>query len=81
METNNPTIGPVTGNLMSALRHLECSRNAFYDAMESSVGEQLANQELAKVNDLFDAVRNIIEKEITTNVRDWATATPQPATV
>ena len=81
MEKNNPTIGPVSGHLLNALRSIEDARQSFYLAIDAIGGESMADQALAGCNDQFDAVRDIIEKELTDQFRDWATSNPRPAIV
>lgn len=82
MNTNTtPTIGPVSGHLLNALRSIEDARASFYDAIDAIGGESMADSALAECNDQFNAVRDIIEKELTMQFRDWATSTTRPDTV
>ncbi len=81
MENNNPTIGPVSGHLLNALRSVEDARQSFYLAIDAIGGESMADQALAGCNDQFDAIRDTIEKELIDQVRDWASSPQRPAIV
>ena len=78
METKETglTVGPVTENLYKSLRALEKARNYYYCAFEAEggerFGEQYAADALKKNGPLFDAVRDMLEREITDAARMWA---------
>lgn len=76
-EKNGLTVGPVTENLLLSLRALEQAKNYYYSAFEELAGEQAAGDALKDSAPKWDAVRDMIEHDITDGLRTWATLTPQ----
>lgn len=74
METTKKalTVGPVTENLLLALRAVEQSRNYYYCAFEEMGGEQAGADALNEKGGVFDAVRDMLETAITDAARFWA---------
>ena len=68
---NNITIGPVTANLLRALRSIEKARNYYYLAVEEMTGTPVEE------STVFDNVRDLVEKEIGDNIRTWAFSSGQ----
>ena len=71
------TVGPVTENLLLSLRALEQAKNYYYCAFEEMAGEQAAGDAINDSGPKWDAVRDMIEKEIADGLRTWANSTPQ----
>lgn len=65
-------IGPVTENLLNALRELERAKNCYYSAFVEMGGEQAAAEEMSEAGPVWDAVGELIEKAITDGLRTWA---------
>ena len=80
METTNKqglTVGPATENLLLSLRALETARNYYYSAFEEIGGEQYAADMLERVAAQWDAIRDVIEHDITDGLRTWASTNPE----
>lgn len=72
-------VGPATAYLLNALRAVEDARNNYYLGIDAMGGEEMAEAANKQVTPAFNAVRDIIEKEIADNIRTWAIMT-DPAT-
>ncbi len=74
MKTQDITIGPITANLIMALRSIEQARNYYYLATEEMRGnvDNLTNHMTDEENTVFDNARDLVEKEIGDNIRTWA---------
>jgi hypothetical protein len=77
MNTQKITVGPVTANLMMALRAIEQARNYYYLATEEmrGTGNNLTDHMTETENSVFDKARDLVEKEIGGNIRTWAFST------
>lgn len=77
METKNITVGPVTSNLIMALRSVEQARNYYYLATEEMRGnvEDLTDNMTDEEKAIFDNARDLVEKMIGDNIRTWANLT------
>ena len=71
------TVGPVTENLLLSLRALEQAKNYYYCAFEEMAGEQAAGDALNDSGPKWDAVRDMIEKDIADGLRTWANNYPE----
>lgn len=71
------TIGPATENLLLSLRTLEQAKNYYYCAVEEMGGEKAAGDALNETAPKWEAVRELLEKEIADGLRTWAALTPQ----
>ena len=71
---NNITIGPVTANLLRALRSIEKARNYYYIAVEEMRGtpDNLTDHMTDEESAVFDNARDLVEKQIVDNIRTWA---------
>ena len=74
MNTQNITVGPVTANLIMALRSIEQARNYYYLAIEAMRGnvEELTDHLTVEEKAIFNNATNLVEKEIGDNIRTWA---------
>ncbi len=68
------TVGPSTENLLLALQSIEDARSYYFAAFEAVGGEQYAGDMSDKAAAPFDALRALIEGELTDNIRTWASA-------
>lgn len=74
---NEIKIGPVTANLLRALKDIESARNHYYLAMEALSGDpdNLTDSMTPKEDSAFDTARDLVEKAIGDNIRTWANLT------
>ena len=74
MKTQNITVGPVTANLIMALRSVEQARNFYYLATEEMRGnvDDLTDNMTDEEKSVFDKARDMVEKMIGDNIRTWA---------
>lgn len=79
--TKQLTIGPETGHLLAALRCIEDAKNNYYEAVLAAIGEEETERIMQIYAPKFDAVRELIEQDIATNLRDWANSTSRPTIV
>ena len=68
-------VGPATAYLLNALRAVENARENYYLGMDAMGGDELAESANKQVTPAFEAVQDIIEKEIIDNIRTWAMMT------
>lgn len=71
------TVGPAMENMLLSLRALENARNYYYMAIDTVFGEKAAAELMEKRGPLFDAVRDMLEKEIAADLRAWANTSPE----
>lgn len=76
---NDLVIGPVTANLLWALKDIETARNHYYIATESMRGnpDNLTDNMTVEEKAMFDNARDMVEKMIGDNLRTWANSTGQ----
>lgn len=80
---NEITVGPVTANLLRALKDIESARNYYYLATEALRGnpDNLTNHMTQDEELAFDTARGLVEKAIGDNLRTWANQTGQNCTI
>lgn len=79
--TTQLTIGTETGHLLNALRCIEDARNNYYESMLAVIGQEETDRMMESWGPKFDAVRDLIETDITTNLRDWANSTDKTTVI
>ena len=78
-----PVIGPITANLLAALRSLEAAVDYYYSAVTAFRNPSDADWPVRELTpeetEAFDAVRDLIEKQIHQRLALWANTTvPAP---
>ena len=68
----NLTVGPVTANLLLSLRSVEAARDYAFRSYVDLFGEDLAQNEMGELDQLFDAVRVYLNRKIGDNINYWA---------
>lgn len=77
--TKNLSIGQGTGHLLDALRHIEDAKNSYYEALLVTIGQEEADKLMRSYAPKFDAASELIEHDITDNIRYWAICTDRPS--
>lgn len=73
--TQQIQVGPATAYLLNALRAVEDARHNYYLGIDAIGGEEMAEIANKQITPAINTVRNMIEKEISENIRTWAMMT------
>jgi len=81
MKGKQITASPATSGLLLAIHYIQRAEDAYYSALESIGGEDMAEQGLEEYDALSSPLRAYVEAEILDNIRDWAACPEMPAEV